>query len=189
VEREKEDGSKEVEEVRAISGFRTVFVFDVSQTEGEPLAEFATSHGEPGELIGKMEALILKREISLRYETIPGGANGVSSGGTITVRPDLSASETFRVLIHETSHEMLHQGDRRGDTTKVLRETEAEAVAFIVTSTFGIDSKNRSSDYIQLYTGDKAALVRSLDRIQRTACEIIEGLHALQKEGSHALAH
>ena len=70
----------------------------------------------------------------------------------------------------------------------MVRELEAEAVAFIVSSAFGIDSRTRSSDYIQLYAGDKEALMRSLDQIQKTATQIIEALHALEKERSHVMA-
>ncbi len=174
---------------RSVIGFRAVHVFDVSQTEGEPLAEFATSHGEPGEWIGQMESLIRQRGISLVYEAIPGGANGISVGGAITVRPDLSPPETFRVLVHEAAHEMLHQGEERATTTKSMRELEAEAVAFIVSTAIGVDSRIRSSDYIQLYGGDKSALIRSLDRIQKTAAAILESLEAMRKEAFHAMAH
>lgn len=188
VERKLEDGSKEAREVRAVSGFRTVFVFDVSQTDGERLPEFATSQGDPGQLISQLESLIGRRGISLSYETIPGGANGMSTGGAISVRPDLSLSETFRVLIHEVAHEILHKTERRMETTKTVRELEAEAVAFIVASTFGIDSTTRSSDYIQLYAGDKEALMQSLDQIQKTAANIIEELSSSRTEVAHAFA-
>ena len=58
---EERDGKTEAQEVRALSGFRVVFVFDVTQTDGEPLPEFATSHGEPGELIPQMESVIRER--------------------------------------------------------------------------------------------------------------------------------
>lgn len=186
--KEEGSGEKDKEVKRSIVGFRSVFVFDVSQTEGEELPQFAVSSGEPGDLIGAMEQFIRGRGITLTYEVLSGGANGVSSGGSIAISPDLSPPETFRVLVHEAAHELLHQGERRGETTKTIRELEAEAVAFIVASAFEIDSSTRSSDYIQLYNGDKDSLVRSLDYIQKTAATIIESLHAIRKEASHALA-
>ncbi len=172
----------------ALALFRTVFVFDVSQTEGEALPEFARAHGEPGELISHMESVIRSRGISLVYESLSGGANGASQGGTIVVRPDLSPAETFRVLAHETAHEMLHQGERRKETSKTIRELEAEAVAFIVSLNFGIDSMTRSSDYIQLYSGDKEMLIESLEHIQMTATTIIQELLMQKKEVADALA-
>ena len=39
-----------------------------------------------------------------------------------------------------------------------------------------------SSDYIQLYDGDKKTLMQSLERIQRTAAEILEAVAAEDKE-------
>ena len=92
--------------------------------------------------------------IELRYEVIPGGALGCSSLGTIRIRPDLSAAETFTVLVHELAHERLHDKARRQEVTKTVRETEAEAVAFVVTNALGLESSTRSSDYIQLYAGE-----------------------------------
>ncbi|MFO0915915.1 MAG: ArdC-like ssDNA-binding domain-containing protein [Pirellulales bacterium] len=183
---EKDEKAEKVE--RSVVGFRSVFVFDLSQTDGEELPQFAVSSGEPGELIGTVENFIRARGITLTYEPISGGANGMSAGGSIVISPELSPPETFRVLVHEAAHELLHQGDRRGETSKSTRELEAEAVAFIVASAFGIDSSTRSSDYIQLYNGDKEGLVRSLDIIQKTATTIIESLHAARKEATHALA-
>ncbi len=100
----------------------------------------------------------------------------MSAGGRITVRPDLEAPEKFAVLAHELAHELLHRGDRRKDTSVKVRETEAEAVAFVVTKAMGLESETRSSDYIALYRGDTDVLKESLQFIQRTASKIIWGL-------------
>jgi antirestriction protein ArdC len=171
---------------RYVSGFRVVYVFDVTQTEGEPLEEFASSSGEPGEHLPRLEELIAREGVTLLYELLPGGANGVSEGGTIRVRPDLSPSETFRVLVHELAHERLHQKERRKETTKAIRETEAEAVAFVVSHAYGIDSTTRSSDYVQIWGGDKELLLQSLDHIQAVAADIITSLDKVQEEVPHA---
>jgi hypothetical protein len=61
---------------------------------------------------------------------------------------------------------------------KKVRETEAEAVAFVVCYGVGLDVNTASSDYIQLYNGDKETLMESLERIQRTAVEILEAVMA-----------
>ena len=82
----------------------------------------------------------------------------------------------FAVLVHEAAHELLHQGARRGSTTKTVRETEAEAVAFVVSSAVGLDVNTACSDYIALYHGDKATLIESLGRIQQTASEILSAI-------------
>jgi hypothetical protein len=100
----------------------------------------------------------------------------MSEGGRITLLPKLDAAETFSVLVHEVAHELLHRGDRRKGTTRTIRETEAEAVAFVVSSAIGLDTDTASSDYIQLHSGDKATLTESLALIQQTAAEILKTL-------------
>jgi antirestriction protein ArdC len=179
VEKEKEDGTKEEVEVRRLYGFRVVHVFDVSQTEGQPLPEFAPITGDPGEGIRRMEEAVRGFGIELNYVASLGGALGVSEGGKITVLENLAPGEAFSVLAHELAHELLHRGERRQETTKTIRETEAEAVAFVVCHANGLESKTRSADYIQLYAGDKELLVESLEYIQKTASRILSALEGL----------
>jgi hypothetical protein len=57
-----------------------------------------------------------------------------------------------------------------------MRETEAEAVAFVVSSAIGLDVNTAGSDYIQLHAGDKATLTESLALIQQTAAEILKAV-------------
>ena len=59
---------------------------------------------------------------------------------------------------------------------KTVRETEAEAVAYVVCRSFGLDCSTRSSDYIQMYDGNEGTLIASLERIQKTAARMIESL-------------
>ena len=98
------------------------------------------------------------------------------SGGKITLLPDLEPAEHFAVLAHEVAHELLHPGDRRHQTTHTVRETEAEAVAFVVSAAIGLDTNTSNSDYIQLHAGDKAALAESLAFIQQTASVILRAI-------------
>lgn len=177
--RKKNDGDNDTEERKAVvKGFKVVHVFDISQTDGDPLPEFAAVTGNPGQLIAQIEQAITNADISLTYDDIPGGALGMSSEGAITIRPDLGPAENFAVLVHEYAHEILHKGERRCDTTKQVRETEAEAVAFVVCQSIGLDSTTRSADYIQLYRGTTETLVESLDFIKQTAAKIITELQA-----------
>lgn len=161
---------------RVLRGFRVVHVFDVSQTEGKELADFATITGDPGERLARLEQVVRDHGIELRYEEIPGGALGVSEGGRIAVFPDLEVAEKFSVLAHELGHELLHRGDRRKDTTKTLRETEAEAVSYVVCRAAGLDCSTRSSDYIQLYSGDQNLLLQSLELVRNVSSSIIAAL-------------
>lgn len=164
------------EQGKRLCGFKVVHVFDVTQTEGEEMPEFAKITGTPGECLPKVRELIHSHGIQLAYSPIPGGALGTSAGGAITIQPGLDEPEEFSVLVHELAHELLHKGERRTDTSKTIRETEAEAVAFVVAQAIGLDCSTRSSDYIQLYRGDKETLSESLDHIQKTAATIIEAL-------------
>jgi hypothetical protein len=68
--------------------------------------------------------------------------------------------------------------ERRKETTKTIRETEAEAVAHVVCRALGLNTLNRSADYIQLYNGDTDVLVKSMDHIQKTAARILDGIQA-----------
>ena len=88
----------------------------------------------------------------------------------------LSPAQTFSTLVHELAHELLHRGDRRQETTKVIRETEAEAVAYVVTRAAGLECSTKSADYIQLWSGDIAILTQSLELIRDVASSIISEL-------------
>jgi hypothetical protein len=81
---------------------------------------------------------------------------------------------------------MLHKADRRTATTKVVRETEAEAIAFIVGKAIGLQTGTASADYIQLYHGNAALLAESLEVIQRTSAVILGALEEPSPEDSQA---
>jgi antirestriction protein ArdC len=161
----------------AVSTFKAAYVFDISQTEGRPLPDFAKTQGDPGSYLERLERFIAGRGIKLERGDLR-IAEGVSVGGTILLKASLAPAEEFSTMVHELAHEMLHQdpADRPGD--KTVREAEAEAVAYVVCQGIGLDTNTASSDYIQLYDGDKKTLMASLERIQRTAGEILEGVTA-----------
>jgi antirestriction protein ArdC len=183
---ERAEQATEDETARALRGFKVVHVFDVSQTEGKELAKFAAPQGDPGERLAQLEAIVQHQGITLTYDVIPGGAFGISRGGEITVRPDLSPAKTFSVLVHEVAHELLHKGERKKETSRNIKELEAEAVAFVVCKAMGLDPGTSSSDYIQLYAGDKEMLMQSLDYIQKTASSILAAFDGSAAE--HELA-
>jgi hypothetical protein len=82
----------------------------------------------------------------------------MSSGGRIEVLPGLLPAEHFSVLVHELAHELIRKGERRKNTSQTVRETEAEAVAFVVCHSIGLDTNTAASDYISIYQGDQATL-------------------------------
>jgi hypothetical protein len=85
-------------------------------------------------------------ELSFSERIAP--AKGLSHGGKITLLSGMQPAEEFSTLVHEIAHEMLHRGERRTLTTKQVRETEAEAVAFVVCQSVGLQNGTSSQDYV-----------------------------------------
>jgi hypothetical protein len=159
-------------------GFRAVYVFDVAQTEGEDLPEFDHSiSGEVGDQRDRLIDFLAQQNIALEFNERIAPALGVSYGGKIALLPGQTEPEEFVTLVHETAHELLHKAERRTFTTATVRETEAEAVAFIVGQAIGLEMGNASSDYIQMYNGNAALLTESLEVIQRTSALILAAIH------------
>ncbi|BBO34279.1 ArdC family protein [Lacipirellula parvula] len=174
VYRQKKDVDNDDEQSSPIvRGFRVAHVFDVAQTEGAELPEFSRIHGQPGEKLRRLQRYVSDLEIALEFADSLGGAHGASHGGKIEILNGLEPAEEFLVTAHELAHELLHRGERRKETTRKVRELEAEAVAFIVCRTAGLDAVSHSADYIQLYSGDRELLMQSLDHIQRVSMQII----------------
>jgi hypothetical protein len=180
--KKKVDGQEAEDEQTRIFGFRTAYVFDYADTEGEELAEFAAVSGDPQHYTEGLKEFISANGITLEYSERIAPAKGVSQGGTIIILPGLSSAEETSVLAHEVAHELLHRDARRAETTKTIRETEAEAVAFVVCHAIGLNTGTAASDYIQLWQGDKATLSESLQFIQSTAIQILTAVGAAEDE-------
>jgi antirestriction protein ArdC len=141
-----EDSSKP-----SLLGFRRVYVWDVAQTEGKDLPEFEHSiSGEVGAYRDRLIAFLDSQNIALEYNENIAPALGVSYGGKIAILPGQSKAEELVTLVHELAHEQLHKSERRTKTTATVRETEAEAVAFIVGQAIGLEMGSVSSDYVVL---------------------------------------
>jgi hypothetical protein len=85
-------------------------------------------------------------------------------------------------LVHELAHERLHRAERRTTTTKVVRETEAEAIAFVVGKAVGLEAGSASADYIALYHGNASLLAESLEVVQQTSAVILAALQSSAAE-------
>ncbi|MBU0716961.1 MAG: DUF1738 domain-containing protein, partial [Planctomycetes bacterium] len=131
---------------RTMLRFKAVYVFDVSQTDGEPLPEFAHVGGNPNGHTDRLKALIASNGIVLEYTDTLAGAEGVSRGGRIELLSNLTPAQEFEVLTHELAHELLHKRDAaERPASKKIRETEAEAVAFVVCQAIGLDTNSAAS--------------------------------------------
>jgi hypothetical protein len=175
----------------ALVGFRSAYVFDVSQTDGEQLPELSSQvSGDVGERRERLIDFIAGQGIALEFKESIAPALGMSYGNRIVLLPGQSAAEEFTTLVHELAHSMLHFAERRIVTTKTVRETEAEAIAFVVGTTIGLNSGKNSADYIGLYHGNAALLAESLEIIQRTSAVILSALEtpaaetAAQQDGT-----
>jgi hypothetical protein len=163
-------------------GFRNAYVFDVLQTEGAELPAMHEVHGDVGENRDRLVSYIERQSIELVFTENIAPALGVSYGGRIAILPGQSEAEEFSTLVHELAHEMLHKAERRTTTTKVVKETEAEAVAFVVGKAVGLKAGTASADYIHLYHGNASLLAESLEVIQQTSAVILAALEPSRTE-------
>lgn len=159
--------------VTEINGFKGVYVFDISQTDGDDLPEFASVQGNPTLYQEKLDRFISSSGITLEYsDTLH--SYGISKKGTIVIRSGLSPAQDFSVKVHELAHEFLHHSAEK--LSKTQKETEAEAVAFVICQSIGLNTNTAFSDYIQLYKGNKEMLISSFQRIKNVSSRILEGV-------------
>ena len=189
------DGMPQTEEVEVkIPSFRAVSVFDVSQTDGEPLPEL-----EAKELLSTVEgyedfikAVTYVAPAPIGFEDIPGASKGYFNieENRIAVQEGMSESQTLKTMVHETAHSMLHNKEVSKEDIlapakdRNTKEVEAEGVAFTVCSHFGIDTSEYTFGYIAGWSSgrDMKELKSSLDTIRRTASELITGIEEQLRE-------
>src|SRR5262249_221783 len=116
---------------RVLLGFRGCTVFDYSQTEGRELPSIGRVEGDPSEYQPRLTPLVTAQTVAPPFSEHLAPARGIPEGGKTTLLPGMTPAETFATLVHEVAHELLHRTNRTA-TTKRQRETEAEAVAFVV---------------------------------------------------------
>lgn len=165
-----------------IPAFRPVSVFDVSQTEGEPLPEMATVQ----ELIGEVDGFDTLQEIvesmapcAVYHKDIEGSAKGYYSpaDNQIVIKNGLSQQQEIKTMIHEIAHSLLHNSEKMKDK-KISRndmEVQAESVAYTVCSALGIDTSDYSFGYIAGWSNGKdiKELKNALDLICDTSSSMI----------------
>ena len=175
----------EVQEIQ-VPAFKIVSVFDVSQTEGEPLPSIGVE-----ELTGSVErygeffkALEQTSPVPIGFEDIPGGSHGYYhlTEKRIAIQEGMSELQTLKTAIHEIAHSKLHaidpeataieQADRPDSRT---REVQAESVAYAVCQHYGLDTSDYSFGYVAGWSSGKdlKELKDSLETIRATAHELI----------------
>ncbi|WP_213803184.1 ArdC family protein [Granulicella sp. dw_53] len=178
--KKKEEAEKDItkQNVPVLVGFRSAYVFDVTQTEGAELPAMREISGDVGESGNRLVSFIDRQGIELVFTERIAPALGMSYGGRIAILPGQSKAEEFSTLVHELAHEMLHKAERRTATTKTVRETEAEAIAFVIGKAVGLETGSASADYIHLYHGNASLLAESLEVIQQTSAVILAALES-----------
>jgi len=163
-----------IETVReSLVGYHAALVFDVADTEGDPLPSLSQFEGSPGEYLARLKSLVSQSRCLLEYSTSVLPAQGQCSGGKIILLPDMTPAEEFHLLTHELAHSRLHFSARRAETSKCIRETGAEAVAFVVGEAIGLRTNSASSDYVKLYNGDQDTPAQSLQHMQQVSTDIL----------------
>ena len=171
---ELDDGTEE----RRVIGFRAASVFDVSQTDGEPLPEPEM----PKLLNGDDEAAIRfrtqaeehARTLGMTVEYVPAdaldGANGTYTPSTraIQVRDDTSPKQQLKTLIHEIAHGIMHSDPTERTSTRVT-ELEAETCAFVTCQTLGLDTGDYSFAYLAHWADSHEDLLKLGDRALKAA--------------------
>jgi antirestriction protein ArdC len=171
---ENEEGREEAS--MSVAGFRAAYVFDVSQTDGKELPQIGIVQGDPRECRERLRNFAAAQGISVDYSSEIAPARGTSSGKRITLLPGQSPAEEFSTLAHELAHELLHRGDRRGSKSRRIRETEAEATAFVVCHVIGLETGSAACDYIQLWDGNAQVLTDSLGHVRHAASQMLTAL-------------
>jgi antirestriction protein ArdC len=175
-----EESGREIEERRVI-GFRAVPVFDVSQTEGDPLPESpaiarqSLDGAAPDGMVPALTSFIEAQGFAISYEPT-GDAGGYTSFGSrrVVISSDRSEREQARTLAHEAAHIVLDHGKRIAeyhvDGARPDMEIEAESVAYIVGRQLGLDEIGGASlNYVDSWAqGDK-------DRVKKTANAVVAG--------------
>ena len=145
---------QEVEKEVNKTYFRPVYVFDISQTEGEEIPEVDINlEDTKSELLEPLIEYAESEGISVQFKLLPPKCEGYTKGDEeIIVNQNRNDTEKAAILIHELAHIKLHQGEEVDDEVKYneeIKEMEAEAVAFVVMHYFGLEIK--SDNYLALY--------------------------------------
>ncbi len=154
-------------------GFHITCVYDISQTEGEPLPEAPQwkSPEKRAQLEEALKRFATSRGIEVETRDLEGETQGESKNGNILMDPAAGTS----TLIHEVAHELLHHATRQ---TREAEELEAESIAFVVCAHFNMDD-NASPNYLALWDADAEKIKARAKTITSTAKTIIT---AIEKE-------
>jgi antirestriction protein ArdC len=174
--------------ITVVRGFRIEHVFDISQTDGAPLATmpdvpYLVGDGPEG-LWDAIAKLITEAGFEIIRQTLAGGTRGETNytDRIVTVTDELAPAEAAHILTHELGHiEADHE--HRHDVSRAQRETEADSIAYVVCSALGFDVTEKATFYVaQWSNGDVEVLEAAVEVIHRAARRILTRLEAPRAE-------
>lgn len=178
VKTNKEDGtqSEETSEEK-YTYFRPCYVFDISQTEGDPLPSIAEKLDNDVDNFTELkENIISISPVPVYFEDVQGEANGYYSpkNEKIVVQKGMSELQTIKTLLHEIAHATLKHGSKEDKWDRQDKEVQAESIAFWVSQLLNLDTSDYSFGYIASWSKDKEVevLKENLDIIKNTANEL-----------------
>ena len=164
--------------------FRTGYVFDLADTEGDDLPTL-TIHTVEGDryatLLHHLIKIAERGGLSVAFkDRLVWDANGVSYGdGRIELKEGNPAGNLCKTLIHEIAHERMHGAEERRTFTTQQVECQAEAAAYCVCQALGVPTPNTPT-YLALYKVSRSVLAANIDAIRA-------GVAALMREIEPAL--
>jgi hypothetical protein len=176
VEIESSEGAKP-KAARKYLSFRTAYVFDVSQTEGDPIPEAPNWHDfeKNPEVEAALRTFAESKGITIEVTDDLGGADGASSGGKIEILPNTGT----RTLIHELAHEILHWGRPQLGLSRKEKEIEADATAYVVGQYFNLNQDAQATpNYLAQHRANGNEILDCFNRIRETSLEIIKAIES-----------
>jgi len=177
-------------------GARPAYVWDASQTDGEPLPVTPTPSLLEGEApSGLWEGLAGQIRVAgfevlrVEHEGMIFGANGVTDyeARTVAVRENMDPAAQVKTLAHELAHVLMHDpDDEEVRQHRGIREVEAESVALMIGAAHGMDTTGYTIPYVSTWAvrvdGQEAAQVVQAtgERVRKTALAILDQLDTLQ---------
>ena len=148
------------------TSFKLVPVFDVSQTDGKelpkPVYELKGSYKDYGNLYKSAKEVSEANGVPISFSENTKGAKGYYSpvSNEIVIKKGLSEQHTLKTIFHEMAHSDLHNFEKRAETPFNLStaELQAESVAFVVASHYGLDTSEYSFGYLANWTQDPRGL-------------------------------
>ena len=165
-----------------VTFFGLVPVFDVSQTEGKEMPKAAEvkeqlTDLDYANLYRALMAIAKENDVSVRFEEMENNKHGYYSvpENQIVLRSnEMNKAQIIKTFLHEMAHAELHHADnpQKENLTRSTAELQAESVAYVVSSYYGIDTSEYSFNYLSGWSADKetlADLEAQLDIVQQEA--------------------